>query len=102
MHKQGIKFERRKVVVDAEGFERTGASLIVSWILGFVACGLTHEAASEHTWAQACVTAYTHVCTYSFRCTCVCFRAHVRASMCSSIHSCAHACFQAHVGEKHV
>ena len=87
MHKQGEKLERRKVVLDAEGFERTGASLIVNRILGIVACAcLTHACASEHICAQACVTAYAHVCTYNFVCTCVSFRAHVRASMCSGIH----------------
>ena len=61
MHKQGEKLERRKVVLDAEGFRKTGASLIVKRILGFVAC--------------------------------VCFRAHMRASMCDHIRSCVHVHF---------
>ena len=62
MHKQGEKLERRKVALDAEGFERTGASMIVNWIWGFVACVcLTHACASEHICAQACVTACVHV-----------------------------------------
>ena len=91
MHKQGLKFERRKVVLDAEGFERTMASLIVNRIFGFVACVcLTHESAAEHMCAQACGTAYAHLCTYNFMCTRLCFRARVRASMCSGIHSSVH------------
>ena len=55
MQKQGLKFERRKVVLDAEGFRRTAASLIVNRILGFAACVcLTQASASEHMCAQTC------------------------------------------------
>ena len=92
MHKQGLKFERHKVVLNAEGFERTGASLIVyKSDFGIRACVcLTYACASEHMCAQACATAYAHVCTYNFMCTCVRFRAHVRANMCSGMRSCVH------------
>ena len=50
--------------------------------------------------AQACVTAYAHACTYNFMCTCVCYRAHVRASMCSATHvciMCTYMRFRAHL-----
>ena len=113
MHKQGEKRERRKVVLDAEGFERTGASLIVNRTSGFVAClcfrahmrasmcnrirscvhvqfRVHNACASEHMSAQACVAAYTHVC---IMCTCV--RASCAHAAYPSEHMCAHACVTA-------
>ena len=42
---------------------------------------------SNRMCVQACVAAYIHACTM---CTCVHFRAHVRASMCNGTHPCVH------------
>ena len=53
-----------------------------------------HVCASEHMRAQAGVTAYIHARTCGFMCTCVCYRAHVRARAMSCAHVCAseHTC----------